>query len=81
MGFGGQMHDGVWLVLAEHAVELGAVADVDAFEGVARVVSDRLQRLEVAGVGQLVDVDHRVCGAGNDVTHDGRTDEAGTTCY
>ncbi|MNO03593.1 hypothetical protein D3C81_2243520 [compost metagenome] len=54
-----------------------AVADIQLFEGVAWTGTDLGERLEVAGIGQLVDVDHAVAGVADEVTDDGRTDEAG----
>jgi hypothetical protein len=71
------VHDGVRLVLTKNAVELDAVADIDVLEGVALAVADFGQGFEVAGVGELVEVDHAVGGVANDVTDNRRTDEAG----
>src|SRR5690554_7659280 len=48
VAFGGQVHDGVWLVLGQYAVYFGAVADVDLLEAVALVVADLGQAFEVA---------------------------------
>src|SRR5690554_6094885 len=75
--FGGQVHDGVWLVLGQYAVYFGAVADVDLFEAVALVTADRRQAFKVAGVGEFVEVDHFIVGVGDDVTDDGGAYEVG----
>jgi hypothetical protein len=45
------VHDGVRLMLAEHAVEVFAVADIDVLERITIVMVNGLQRFEVTGVG------------------------------
>src|SRR5690554_7951189 len=77
VAFGGQVHDGVWLVLGQYAVYFGAVADVYLFETVALVIADLRQAFEVAGVGEFVEVDHFILGAGDDVADYGGAYEAG----
>jgi len=62
MGFRRQMHDRVGLVGAEHALDLGAVADIDLLEGIARIARDLRERVGMGGVGQLVEIDHRGVG-------------------
>lgn len=81
VAFGGQVHDGVWLVLGQYAVYFGSVADVYLFEGVAFVTADFRQAFEVAGVGEFVEVDHFILGVGDDVTDDSGAYEAGAACY
>ena len=75
---GGQVHHGVGLMLLEDPGDLRGVADVDMLEVVAGVVPGLGQRGEVAGVGQLVDVDDLGLGLANELADDGRTDETGT---
>ncbi len=70
MGLGSQVHYGIRLMFAEYAIQVFAVADVDVLEGITLVFVDRLQRLEVTRVSQLVDVDDRIGGVGNDVPYD-----------
>lgn len=41
------------------------------------MIADVGQGIEIAGVGQLVDVDHLPVGIADDLSRDGRTDEAG----
>lgn len=55
---GSQVHYGIRLVLKEHAIQVDTVADVNVLESVARVLIDRLQGLEVACVGQFINVDN-----------------------
>ena len=57
MGFGGKVDDAGGLVLGKEGVHGGTIADVGVGKAVARGVSYRGERLEVAGVGEFVDVD------------------------
>jgi hypothetical protein len=81
MAFCSQVHDGIWLLLGQYAVDFGAVADVDLFEGVALAVAHLCQAFEVAGVGEFVEVDHFIFGVLDDVANDGGADEASATGY
>ena len=59
MAFGGEMHH---LVGSEGLERLGdgaPVANVDLGEAVVGRVADRRQGLQVSGIGQRVDVEHR----------------------
>jgi len=78
VAFGGQVHDGVRLVLGQYAVYFGAVADVYLFETVALVIAHFRQAFEVASVGEFVEVDHFILGIGDDVADDGGAYEAST---
>ncbi|MNG40468.1 hypothetical protein D3C84_1290600 [compost metagenome] len=51
MGLCGQVHDGIRLVLTEHAVQFGTVAYIDLLESVTRAVAYHLKRVKIAGVG------------------------------
>jgi hypothetical protein len=81
MGFGRQMHYRIGLVLTEYTIQCLAVTDVDVLESISRILIDRLQGLQVARISELVDVDDRVSGAGNNVTNDRRADKASAACY
>src|SRR5690606_26670742 len=78
MRFGRQVHDGLRPMLAEYAIELGAVADVHLLERVALASGCIGQGLQVSGIGQLVHVHDGVKGLADDVAHQGRTDESGS---
>src|ERR1022692_3579453 len=54
---GGEMHDGIRLLLAENGVHQRLVADISVDEAVTRIVRDGLQILQVARVGQLIEID------------------------
>ncbi len=58
MRLGGEVQDGIGLEPAQQFGDRGAIADIGAPEAVPRIVLDRLQRAEIRGIGQLVDVDH-----------------------
>ena len=80
VALGGQVHHGIGRVLGEHRVHGGAVADVGADEGVARAVGDRLERAQIGGVGQLVDIDDVRVRLAHEMAADRRADEAGSPC-
>ena len=62
--------------IAENRVQRAAVADVRCVVAMAVAGARFGQRVEVAGVGQAVDIRHRPLGFADDVAHDGRADEA-----
>ena len=75
VAFGGEMHHRVGRVPLEDVVHRRAVADVGADEAVARAARNRLERAEIGGVGQLVDVDDRAVGLPHEIAADRRADE------
>ena len=77
MALGGEMHHEIGLELLEGAGDRPAVADIGAKERIARVAGDRRERVEIAGVGQLVEDEERVAGGLDDASRDRRSDEAG----
>ena len=60
MRLGREVEHRARLVLGQQLVDQGAVADVALHEDVLGVALQRGQRFEVAGVGQLVEVDDRL---------------------
>ena len=79
MGLGRQVHDRLGLEAREHGADGGLVDDIGLDELIAAVGRDAGQRLQVAGVGQFVQVEHFVLGVLNQVADQGRADETGTT--
>ena len=77
VGLGRQVGDNVWAEIPESLGHRVAVADVDPAKAVALAVVDGPQRREVAGIGQLVEVEHVVSRLGQQVPDQGRADEAG----
>lgn len=73
MAFGGQVHDGIGLVLGKDAVEFCAVANIDLLKRVARAGAALGQRGQVARVGQLIDIDDAVARVANDGEAPGRS--------
>lgn len=53
-----QVHHRIRLVLTEYPLQCRAVANIHLFKSIAVAGTDLRQRLEVAGIGQFVDVDH-----------------------
>ena len=78
---GGKMDDGARLPLGQQTVEQAPVADVAAHEGMADIAVERGQVLEVARVGQLVEIDDRFAGLGEPVQHEIGADEPGAAGY
>ena len=76
VALGGQVHDGVRLVLGKHLAHGVGVADVGLDMEVAGVVQGALQRVLGGGVGHLVDVDDVVAGRADQVADHRRADEA-----
>ena len=76
VAFGGEVKHGVGPHLAEDRVQRAAVADVRCVVAMAVAGARFGQRVEVAGVGQAVDIRHRPLGFADDVAHDGRADKA-----
>src|SRR5262245_63774489 len=74
------MHNGIRRVPDEHRIHGVAIADVGADEGVAGAVGDGLERAQVGGVGELVDVDDVRVGLAHEVAAYRRADEARSPC-
>ena len=77
--FGGKIDYGAGLMLGEEFGDEVEVADVALDEAVARVALHRGQVLEVAGVGQRVEVDDGLGQLGQPVEDEVAADEAGAT--
>lgn len=57
-------------MLPEYAVQLVTVADIHLFEAVTAALADLWRDgFQVAGIGQLVEVDHAGRGVVDDVAH------------
>ncbi|MNN65112.1 hypothetical protein D3C81_1805920 [compost metagenome] len=78
MGFGSQVHDRVRLEPCQHCADGGLIADVGLHELIASVGGNAAQRLQIAGVGQLVQVEHFMFGVPDQMANQRRTDKAGT---
>ena len=59
MRFGGQMDYAAGVIIDEQAVQRSAVADIGAAEDMVRMVRQIGQGFQIAGIGQLVDIDVR----------------------
>ncbi|MNG22499.1 hypothetical protein D3C84_1069860 [compost metagenome] len=77
MGFCGQVQDGIRLELGERLRHLGLVADIGTEEPVARVARHAGQGFQIAGIGQLVQVEDLVFAVVQQVADQCRADEAG----
>ena len=72
------MHDGAGRVFPQQFGDQRAVADVAVNERVPRVVADRVQRVEIAGVGERVEVQQPPPFDAQPVAHEGAADEPGS---
>jgi hypothetical protein len=69
--FGGQVHDGIWLMLFQHQIDFNAVANIDLFNSIAAVAARLGQAVEVAGLDEFVEVNHFIPNVLNNVADDG----------
>ena len=81
MRFGREVDDGTGLVLCQQAFEQGGVANVALHEDVAGVALHAIEVVQVASVGELVEVDHGLVAVGNPVEHEVGANEAGAASY
>ena len=70
MRLGREIHDSARLVLLEQALDQRCVPDIALNKVVASIPFERLQVLQIACVGELVDVDHRLVIDGQPVQHE-----------
>ena len=77
MALGGEVHHDVGAVSRERRPHGAGIADVDLREGIARIVGDGCEVVEVAGVGELVEAEHLMRRIRDQMAHDRRSDEAG----
>ena len=75
MAFGGEMHHPVGLMLPEHAIKGGAVADVGLLEGIKRIAGDAGDVFKTGGIGERIEIDHLVPPR-HGQPHHGRADKA-----
>ena len=81
VAFGGKVDDGAGAVLGQQAVDQLAVADVALHKDVARVALERGEVLQVARVGEGIQIDHRLVAHAKPVEYEVCTDKAGAAGY
>ena len=77
MRFGGEIDDRGRLMLGKEALDERAIADVAVHEHVLGRVARRRERVEIAGVGQLVEIDDALAVLRERLEHEVRADETG----
>jgi len=77
MALGGEVDDGAGLMRAQQLRHLVTVTDVAWHQGVAGVVLQALQVLNIAGVGEFVQGDDGLIALSQPVKHEVGADEAG----
>ncbi|EKD98666.1 MAG: hypothetical protein ACD_23C00318G0001, partial [uncultured bacterium] len=75
MRLGGKVDHGARLVLCQQASHQGGVANVALHEHVARIALQAGQVVQVASVGELVEVEHRLVAVGEPVKNKVGADE------
>ena len=75
--FGCEVHHRARLVLCQQLADQGRITKVALDEHMARVAGQRCQILQIAGVGEFVEVDNRFVGAGQPVQYKVAAYEAG----
>lgn len=73
-----QMHDRIDPLLGKKAPDRSLVGNVDLLEPVIGMTGDRLQRMEVSRIGELVHVDHAMTTLADEVTADRGAYESGS---
>ncbi len=81
VAFRREMDDGAGPVLRQQTVEQESIANVAVHEDVRRVVLQAAQILEIARVGQGVQVQDRLANGFQPVQDEVAADETGATCY
>ena len=81
MAFGGKMHDGARAVLLQQARQQRGVADVALDKQMARIAVQCIEVAHIAGVGQLVQVQHRLAAARQPAQHEIGTNESGPASH
>jgi hypothetical protein len=81
MALGSQVHHRIGGMLCKHLFHTAAVADVGLNESIARPLADGFERVQVGGIGQLVDVDNLRVGFAHQMAANGRSNETGSARY
>ena len=77
MRFSRQVHDCVRLKFSQGLADGCTVGNVGLHEAIAGMIGNTGQRLEVAGIGQLVEVKHLMLGVIQQMTNQCRANKAG----
>jgi hypothetical protein len=77
MALGGKMHDRLRSVPAQQFRYERTVPDIPVREHMPRIIRYALQILDIAGIGQLIEIDDRVIGLGKPFQYEVRSDEPG----
>ncbi len=78
MRLGGKMHHRPRAMLGQQGVHPRPVADVAAHEDMARIALKRGKIIQVAGIGQIVQIDHRLASFPQPVKNKVGADKTGT---
>jgi hypothetical protein len=77
MALSSEIDHGAGLVLGQQLLDQGAVANVALHKDVAWIVLHRGQGLQIARVGEFVEVEHGLIAAGDPVDYEIAADEPG----
>ena len=77
MAFGGKVHHGARAVFGQQPVDQRAIADLSVHEHMPRIAPQPVEVVQVARVGERVEVDHRLAAAREPIQDEIAADEAG----
>ena len=78
MAFGGEMDQCPWTMRVQQLADQRPVANIAVHELVPRITVQAAQRIQVAGIGELVKIDHQLVALCQPVEHKVPTDKSGT---
>jgi len=78
MGLGGEIQHGTRLFFSQQRIDRCAIADIGLHEAVIRIAGDRFERLQIACIGQFVDVDDLLVRLPQPIQYEVAADKAGT---
>jgi hypothetical protein len=58
MGLRRKVQHGAWFVLGEQLVDQGAITDITLYEDMPWIFGERRQIVQIARVGELIEIDH-----------------------
>ncbi|MCY1451930.1 hypothetical protein D9M71_688200 [compost metagenome] len=81
MGLGGKIENGAGLVLFEQVLDQGTVTDIALHEYMLRIARQAAEVIQVACIGQLVQIDYGFVGVGQPFQDEICPNEACTASY
>ena len=80
VALGGKVQDRTRLVSGEDRIDSRTIANIAAFQDVARMIGEHLERFEIGGISELIDIDDESARRTDQMPADSRADEPRTAC-